>query len=267
MGVLGCLLEIAPEADGCVGWGGITVNRCGIRCGIDGIGWFRPRLAENDPPTTGPVGIYRQRGVNRRRRGVFLLKTIQMNNDKRNHRSDLQFHDAIAPYLRGCPGPAIAEKGLLIMACQHVPGIPGLDGSNGAGPFRSVKGIAQAVCCTPGHLSRVALERGYSFGLAIRWITLLQGIALRRSGSSGNTIARSLGFSDPAGWTPFTQRLIGKTPSRLPNMPLAPGPSWQDPVCSLLLTGKGGLPRHLRKLDKQPLAWAATTSTSLSTIG
>lgn len=149
-----------------------------------------------------------------------LPEPFQMTNYKQLHRSPLPFNEAITPYLRACPGPAIAEKGLRIMAYQYVPGISGLKQTDGAAPFRSVKDIAKAVCCSPGHLSRVALDRGYSFGLAVRWITLLQGIALRQSGCAGKSVARRLGFSDAAGWTRFTRRLIGKTPSQLPHMPV-----------------------------------------------
>ena len=144
----------------------------------------------------------------------------QMTKYKQDHRSHLAFDEAIRPYLRACPGPGIAEKGLRIMAYQYIPGVSGLEQTNGAGPFRSVKDVAKAVYCTPGHLSRVALDRGYSFGLAVRWITLLQGIALRHSGCNAKSVARRLGFSDPAGWTRFTRRLIGKTPSQLPHMPV-----------------------------------------------
>lgn len=71
---------------------------------------------------------------------------------------------------------------------------------------------------TPEHLSRVAHDRGYSYSLAVRWVRFLLGIELRTQGRGGKAIARRLGMPDPASWTRFVQRLIGRTPKQLPNL-------------------------------------------------
>lgn len=143
-----------------------------------------------------------------------------MNSNQRD-RTDLPFHDAVEAYLRACPGPAIARKGLRFMAHQHVTGIPELEGFDCDGQYvRSVKHISRHVFCTPGHLTRVASAHGYSYGLAIRWITLFHAIALKRQGYRWTTVSRNLGFTDSAGLTRFTKRLVGKTPTQLPDLPL-----------------------------------------------
>lgn len=143
-----------------------------------------------------------------------------MSSNDRHHRTRLGFHDAVEPFLRACPGPAIARKGLLLMAYRHVAGIPELEGSRRGPYLRSVKDISRAVYCTPGHLTRVARNLGYSYGLAVRWVTLFHAIALRREGYLWRTVSRNLGFSDSAGLTRFTSRLVDKTPTQLPDMPL-----------------------------------------------
>lgn len=143
-----------------------------------------------------------------------------MNGIDRNHSTRFSFHDAIEPFLRACPGPAIAQKGLRIMAYQHVTGIPDLEGSGQGSSLRTVKDISRAVYCTPGHLTRVARNLGYSYGSAVRWITLFHAIALKREEYRWQTVGRNLGFSDSSGLTRFTKRLVGKTPTQLPDMPL-----------------------------------------------
>ena len=158
-----------------------------------------------------------------------------------------RFYEAVEPFLRACPGPAIAEKGLRMVALQWVPGIspqptvaeratpygsripgsrnysptrPGIqsDHSERQQPLRTVKDVAGALYCTPEHLSRSAHDRGYSYSLAVRWVRFLLGIELRKQGHGGKSIARRLGMPDPASWTRFVQRLIGRSPKQLPNL-------------------------------------------------
>ena len=56
--------------------------------------------------------------------------------------------------------------------------------------------------------------------MALRWVRFLLGIELRRQGRGGKTIAKRLGMPDPASWTRFVQRLIGRSPKQLPDLPI-----------------------------------------------
>ena len=147
---------------------------------------------------------------------------------------DLPFPDSIEPFIRACPGPTLAIKALRLVAYQAIKGIPGLepedpmhlgpsknhDGRKSA-PMRTLNGVVDAVFCTADHLSREARRYGYSISLAIRWVTFLQGYALREQGVGQTQIARQLGFSDSSSWSRFVKNLTGKTPTQLPHLPLS----------------------------------------------
>ena len=155
-----------------------------------------------------------------------------MNSDDLNGSGAPPFPDVIDPFIRACPGPALAIRALRLVASQPVEGITGLETSpNGGSPTRNRNGkesvrmrslteVASAVFYTPDHLSREARRYGYSILTAIRWTTFLQGWALREEGASQVRIARCLGFSDGASWSRFVRNLTGKTPTQLPNLPL-----------------------------------------------
>lgn len=155
-----------------------------------------------------------------------------MSPDDHNGSGAVPFHDVIDPFIRVCPGPALAVRALRLVAYQPVEGIPGLEpGPNGDGASLTRYGgklahmhrlgdVANAVSCTADHLSREARRYGFSITVAIRWITLLQGWALREAGASQTQIARRLGFAD-ACWSRFVKNLTGKTPTQLPHLPLS----------------------------------------------
>ena len=81
--------------------------------------------------------------------------------------------------------------------------------------------MARNVFCTPDHLSKEARRYGFSVVEAMRWITFMQGCALREQGVGGARIAERLGFSEPASWSRFVKNLTGKTPTQLPKLPLS----------------------------------------------
>lgn len=81
--------------------------------------------------------------------------------------------------------------------------------------------VAKALFYTADHLSREARRYGYSLSMAIRWVTFLQGYALREQGGGGGRIAERLGFSSAASWSRFVKDLTGKTPTQLPRLPLS----------------------------------------------
>ena len=155
-----------------------------------------------------------------------------MSPDDHNGSGALSFPDVIDPFIRVCPGPALAVRALRLVAYQPVEGIAGLEpDSNGDGPGNTGNGrkpthlhrlgdVANAVSCTADHLSRVARRYGFSITVAIRWTTFLQGLALREEGASQTQIARRLGFAD-ASWSRFVRNLTGKTPTQLPHLPLS----------------------------------------------
>lgn len=108
----------------------------------------------------------------------------------------VSFQEGFESYLRACPGPALAEKGLRLAAYQPVTGIPWLEPSalrrdgNGrsvrplgsAGRYlRSISDIAAQVNCQPSYLSDAALRRGYSYSRALRWLRFFHGLCLRET--------------------------------------------------------------------------------------
>lgn len=149
------------------------------------------------------------------------------------------FDEEIRFFLNACPGPAVARRGLHYAAFQRVHGIPGLEQSgqhdellrgsergggsrHGAGEgsyLRKVAEIADCVGCRPAYLTEAALRHGYQYSRALRWIRFLHGMALNTEGTSALALAMRLGFSDIAGWSRFTRRLMGRTPGQLPNLP------------------------------------------------
>ena len=134
------------------------------------------------------------------------------------------FDILVDPFIRACPGPDLAVRGLRLMAHQEVFGVVSSLSSSQTGEspavLRTLTDIANQLYCTPGHLSRLARERGYSYSHALRWIRLLFGIFLLDRGTSGDEIARRLGLADGSSWSRFSARLTGKTPSQLPRMPV-----------------------------------------------
>ena len=143
------------------------------------------------------------------------------------------FVDVIEPFIRACPGPALIVRALRLVAYQPFAGTPGprVD-PNGDGPpwdengrkparLRRLMDVSSALLYTADHLSRQARRYGFSITAAIRWITFLQGWALKEGGASQTRIARQLGFSDASSWSRFVRNLTGKTPTQLPHLPLS----------------------------------------------
>ena len=140
------------------------------------------------------------------------------------------FSEAVEPYLNACPGPALAERGLRLVAYQRIAGIPGLELVPGGGNesdqeskrhqtyLRSISDVAVGVHCDARYLSDAALRRGYSYSRALRWLRFLHALAMRDAGVPVLSLVRSLGFSDPSGWTRFTKALIGKAPRQIPRV-------------------------------------------------
>ncbi|MDE2980664.1 MAG: hypothetical protein OXU74_05640 [Gemmatimonadota bacterium] len=143
-------------------------------------------------------------------------------------------------YLNACPGPPMLRAALRVAALQDVEGIPGLfspdrknhrdvsiQGLPGGGAttkgayVRTVAGVAEILDCRPEYLSDTALRQGFSMSVALRWIRLSHGVALRNAGVGITAIAWRLGFSDRAGWHRFTVTLVGKTPAQLPAVPVS----------------------------------------------
>ena len=150
------------------------------------------------------------------------------------------FDEEIRFFLNACPAPAVAKRGLHIVAFQKVGGIRVLepsgeghevpaaaeygrgseDGGGDRGYLHRVAEIAKCVGCRRAYLSEAALRHGFQYSRAVRWIRFLHGMALRAEGVDALTLAMRLGFSDFAGWNRFTRRLVGLTPSQLPSVPL-----------------------------------------------
>ena len=85
--------------------------------------------------------------------------------------------------------------------------------------LRSISDVAVRVHCDARYLSDAALRRGYSYSRALRWLLcFLHALAMRDAGIPVLSLVRSLGFSDPSGWTRFTKALIGKTPRQIPRV-------------------------------------------------
>lgn len=141
------------------------------------------------------------------------------------------FHEDIQIFLNACPGPAVAKRGLHLAAFQEVRGIRGLERaadddkrqrgpvrrrsagqSEGGGSYlRKLTEIAELLGCRPAYLTETALRHGYQYSKALRWIRFFHGTALRATGLDAQAFAMRLGFSDLAGWSRFTKRLLGKT--------------------------------------------------------
>ncbi|MDE2980215.1 MAG: hypothetical protein OXU74_03375 [Gemmatimonadota bacterium] len=141
----------------------------------------------------------------------------------------MSFRAAVRVFLNACPGPPMAIVGLRFAAFQAVGGIRDLcpeDSSTGQShprnePYlRSVIGIAERINCRPAYLSKAGARFGYSFSRALRWIRFLHGIALLEEGARMETVCDRLGFSDLAGWSRFTTRLVGRSAGQLPVLPL-----------------------------------------------
>lgn len=142
----------------------------------------------------------------------------------------MSFVNSIDLFLEACPGPPLAKQGLRMAALQSVKGISRLDSKvsvasglreSDAGPYlSSVRQIAKRVRCRPAYLSRSAGTHGYSFARALRWIRFLHAMALLTEGCRVETVAYRLGFSDIAGWSRFTKRLLGRSRKQLPVVPL-----------------------------------------------
>ena len=86
----------------------------------------------------------------------------------------VRFQDVIDPFIRVCPGPALAVRALRLVAYQPVEGILGLEpGLNGDAPARTGNGrkpahlhrlgdVAKAASYTADHLSREARRYGFA---------------------------------------------------------------------------------------------------------
>lgn len=86
-------------------------------------------------------------------------------------------------FLISCPGPALARRGLRLVAFQPVRGIPGLVAPPTQEKYiRSIVDVAAKLHLRPEFLSDTALKRGWSCSKALRWICFfLHGMArLRR---------------------------------------------------------------------------------------
>lgn len=150
------------------------------------------------------------------------------------------FDEEIRFFVNACPGPAMARRGLQIAAFQEIRGFSGLERSwedveqqrgfesrrspgqtEGDGSYlRKQTEIAELLGCRPAYLTEAALRHGYQYSKALRWIRFFHVVAYRAAGVDALTLATRLGFSDLAGWSRFTKRLVGRTPSQLPNLPL-----------------------------------------------
>ena len=140
--------------------------------------------------------------------------------------------EAVEPYLCACPGPAVLEHGLRLVALQRITGIPGLELIAGVDgridqesrthpPYlRSLVDVARELNCRPRYLSDAALRRGYSYSRALRWVRFFHGLALGDADTPTLARVRSLGFGDESGWSRFVKALIGKSPSQLPRAPM-----------------------------------------------
>ena len=144
----------------------------------------------------------------------------------------------IAPFLDACPRAGLAGHVVRRAARQPVTGITsGLPGGeveraidSRSGERRLSKGVneklrpryaifivdwASILNCRPAYLSDDAKQRGYSLSLALRNVRFLHGMALRCRGIRPDQIAWRLRFSDVAGWSRFSVRLVGQSPGKL----------------------------------------------------
>ena len=132
----------------------------------------------------------------------------------------MSFAKRIDFFLTACPGPPLARHALSIAALQPVRGIAELGPENGNEYLASTTQVAKRAKCRPEYLYRAASTHGYSFAQALRWIRFLHAMALLAEGCRVETLANRLGFSDIAGWSRFTKRLVGRSRSQLPVVPL-----------------------------------------------
>lgn len=155
--------------------------------------------------------------------------------------TNMTFIKTTSLLLDACPGPSLARGGLRIAALQPIIGIPELEPSENGGQgqeqhvanpqwpwtdampqgyLSSIKQIADRLNCRPAYLSKSALRHGYSFSRALRWIRFLHAVTLLTAGCRTDTMVWRLGFSDIAGWSRFTNRLVGRSPRQIPLLPL-----------------------------------------------
>ena len=80
--------------------------------------------------------------------------------------------------------------------------------------------VGERLRVCPKYLSKTALQHGYSFSHALRWARHLHAVALLEEAERADRIAWRLGFNDYAGGSRFTARLLGRSPKRLPLLPL-----------------------------------------------
>ena len=117
--------------------------------------------------------------------------------DERDRPGDLPFPDAIEPFVRACPGPALAIGALRVVAHQPINGIAGLEldpAHKKPAPVRTLNRAASAVFCTADHLSKAAAHYGFSILLAIRWITFSAGVRPSTTRSGWNIDRGAAGF-------------------------------------------------------------------------
>ena len=154
--------------------------------------------------------------------------------------SELDFGREIAPFLDACPRPGLAGHVVHRAARQPVVGIT--SGLSGRGVKKAIdsrgderplsEGMNEMLLpryaifivdwgsilnCRAAYLSEDAKQHGYSLSLALRYVRFLHGIALRSQAVKPHEIAWRLRFNDVAGWSRFTVRLVGQSPSNLPS--------------------------------------------------
>ena len=132
----------------------------------------------------------------------------------------MSFVNAIDFFLTACPGPPLARQALRTAALQPVNGIPELGPGNGNEYLASTPQLAERLKLGPAYLARAAKAHGFSFAQALRWIRFLHAMAMLAEGCRVETVAYRLGFSDIAGWSRFTKRLVGRSWRQLPVVPL-----------------------------------------------
>lgn len=153
------------------------------------------------------------------------------------------FPDRVRLFLDACPGPPMLRVALRVAALQPVAGIPGIE-THETGPsglqssvfgkysgkggtseksgryLSTVVQVGERLAVCPKYLSKAARQHGYSFSHALRWARHLHAVTLLEEGERADRIAWRLGFNDYAGWSRFTERLLGRSPRQLPVLPL-----------------------------------------------
>ena len=144
----------------------------------------------------------------------------------RHERGGWQFSTCIRLFLNACPGPPLLKKALRLAALQQMAGVPGLGVDSGGigwedGKYlASVADVAGRMKVRPDYLTRAALRRGFSLSRALRWVRFLHAVALLAEGHRVAAVAWTLGFSDAAGWSRFSRRLLGRSYHQFPSLPL-----------------------------------------------